>query len=124
MEPSLLPGRSIFCRKLLTTPVRGSIVVLSHPGRPGMWIVKRIVGLPGEVVESDFGQVLIDGRPGLDRWAFGQDTFPEGTWRPGRGEVLVLSDNRAATVDDGRSFGPVAVVGMLEMIWPRVRGLS
>ena len=31
-----------------------------------------------------------------------------------------LSDNRRATVDDGRSFGPVPVTGMLKVIWPRM----
>ena len=122
MEPSLVPGRLLICRRLGTRPLRGSIVVLLHPRRPGMWLVKRIVGLPGEVVVSDFGEVLIDGRPGIDRWAFGHDTFPEGTWRPGRGEVLVLSDNRRATADDGRTFGPVSTRGMLEVVWPRLRG--
>ena len=124
MEPSLVPGRSIICRRLGTRPRRGSIVVLLHPRRPGIWLVKRVVGLPGEVVVSDFGEVLINGRPGIDRWAFGQDTFPEGSWSPGRGEVLVLSDNRRATVDDSRTFGPVPMRGMLEVIWPRMRARS
>ncbi len=84
-----------------------------------MWLVKRIIGLPGEEVIVDFGEVLIDGRSGVDRWGAGHDTFPEGRWKVGTGEVFVLSDNRPATVDDGRSFGPVQVSGMLSLIWPR-----
>jgi type IV secretory pathway protease TraF len=86
-----------------------------------MWIVKRIVGLPGEEVVVDFGEVVVDGRSGVDVWGAGQETFPEGSWKVGPGEVLVLSDNRPATVDDGRSFGPVPMSGMLKVIWPRMK---
>lgn len=84
-----------------------------------MWLLKRIIGLPDEEVIVDFGEVLINGRSGVDRWGAGHDTFPEGRWKVGTGEVFVLSDNRPATVDDGRSFGPVPVSGMLSLIWPR-----
>ena len=121
MEPSLIPGRRILCRALDTPPSRGAIVVLPHPRRTQMWLVKRIVGLPGEEVVIDFGQVLIDGNPSVDIWSAGHDTFPEGKWSLGRGEVLVLSDNRPATADDGRSFGPVPTQGMFVVIWPPTR---
>jgi type IV secretory pathway protease TraF len=86
-----------------------------------MWLVKRIVGLPGEQVVVDFGEVVVDGRPGVDVWGAGQQTFPEGQWRVGPGEVLVMSDNRPATADDGRTFGPVPISGMMKVIWPRMR---
>ena len=121
MEPSLGPGERIVCRRLGTRPSRGSIVVFHHPRRSEMWLVKRIVGLPDEEVVVDFGQVVIDGRSGLDIWGAGQETFPEGRWKVGPGEVLVLSDNRPATRDDGRSFGPVPMSGMMKVIWPRIR---
>jgi type IV secretory pathway protease TraF len=86
-----------------------------------MLLVKRIVGLPGEEVVVDFGEVVIDGRSDVDLWGVEQDTFPEGRWKLGSGEVLVLSDNRRATVDDSRSFGPVPMTGMLKVIWPPVK---
>ena len=86
-----------------------------------MWLVKRIVGLPGEEVVVDFGEVSIDGRSGVDLWGVAQETFPEGRWRVGPGEVLVLSDNRPATADDGRTFGPVPISGMMKVIWPWMR---
>ena len=84
-----------------------------------MWLVKRVVGLPDEEIVVDFGEVLVDGRSGVDLWSGGQTTFPEGKWKVGADEVLVLSDNRVATVDDGRLFGPVPLSGMLRVIWPR-----
>lgn len=86
-----------------------------------MWLLKRIIGLPGEEIVIDFGEVLIDARSGVDVWGAGHNTFPEGRWELGTGEVLVLSDNRSATVDDGRSFGPVTITGMFKVIWPRIK---
>ena len=86
-----------------------------------MWLVKRVIGLPGEAVEIDFGEVLIDGRTGVDQWGSKLETFPEGKWHLGSGQVLVLSDNRSATADDGRTFGPVPTPGMLGMFWPRMK---
>ena len=122
MQPTLRPSQRILCRPLGTRPARGSIVVFPHPRRPGMWLVKRIVGLPGESVVIDFGEVLINGQAGLDRWGFGQETFPEGRWVAGDDEAVVLSDSRRATLDDSRSFGPVSCRAMLEVVWPRSRG--
>ncbi|HUP17044.1 MAG TPA: signal peptidase I [Acidimicrobiia bacterium] len=121
MEPSVGPGKTLFCRRLGTRPSRGLIVVFHHPRRAELWLVKRIVGLPGEEVVVDFGEVVVDGRSGVDVWGAGQETFPEGRWKVGPGEVLVLSDNRPATADDGRSFGPIPMSGMMKVIWPRMR---
>jgi type IV secretory pathway protease TraF len=84
-------------------------------------LVKRVLGLPGEEVRIDFGEVLINEVAGLDRWGVGS-TFPEGGWSVGQDEVFVLSDRRTATVDDSRTFGPVAVKRVLRL--SRLRGSS
>lgn len=119
MEPFLSPGSRIVGRALGASPARGSVVVFRHPLRPEMWLVKRVIGLSGEEVEIDFGEILIDGRPGLDLWGSGLETFPEGKWQLAGGQVFVLSDNRSATADDGRTFGPISMTGMLRIVWPR-----
>ncbi|MBL9176280.1 MAG: signal peptidase I [Verrucomicrobiales bacterium] len=41
-------------------PARGEVVVASHHGE---WVIKRVVGLPGETVEVHEGRVEIDGTP-------------------------------------------------------------
>ncbi len=43
-----------------TTPLPGDIVVARYRSE---WIVKRVVGVPGEAVEVLEGEVLVDGRP-------------------------------------------------------------
>lgn len=112
MEPTLVDGDRLRCTRLRGIPHRGTIAVFVHPLIPDFWLVKRVIGLPGEQVSLDFGEVLIDGRSGMDDWASGE-TFPEGEWRVGIRELFVLSDNRSATIDDSRRFGPVNTEGML-----------
>ena len=118
MEPVLRPGATIFCRKALRSIARGALVVLTHPSS-GLNLVKRVVGLPGESVAIEFGDVVIDGKPDLDRWGTAP-TFPEGRWILGHDQVFVLSDNRAATVDDSRRFGGVPTQNLLSVLW-RIR---
>jgi signal peptidase I len=95
-------------------------VVFVHPDRPETWLVKRVIGLPGERVTIDFGEVLIDAQPGLDRWAKGP-TSPDGEWHIGEDSVFVLSDNRPATRADSRTLGPVAVTSLLRVLFHRPR---
>jgi signal peptidase I len=119
MLPALRPGDVVLCRVAGGRIHRGELVVFPHPRRPGMTLVKRVIGLPGESITIDFGEVTIDGRRGLDRWGTGF-TLPEGGWEPGAGEAFVLSDNRPATRDDSRHFGPVPIRD-LRRVWWRVR---
>jgi signal peptidase I len=112
MEPALVDGDRIWCTRLHGIPPRGAIAVFVHPLIPDFWLVKRVVGLPGEQIELDFGALLVNGRSGLDLWGRGE-TFPEGRWLVDRAAVFVLSDNRSATIDDSRRFGPVPTQGML-----------
>lgn len=119
MRPALLPGDTILCRRARGSVTRGTMVVFTHPSSD-LTLVKRVVGLPGETVTIDFGEVLIDGEAGLDSWGSGS-TFPEGEWVLGEEDVFVLSDNRAATRDDGRSFGALPLNSVLVVFW-RVLG--
>jgi signal peptidase I len=76
----------------------GSVVVAAHPQRPGLLIVKRLTGGPGDVV---YGGPL------------------------GPGEYWLGSDNLLVAPEDSRSFGPVsaaAVVGRVVLrYWPLTR---
>lgn len=128
MLPTLQPGDVILCRGQGRIPVRGDIVVFEHPHRPGFTLVKRVIGVPGELITIEDGEVHIDGHPGADRWAglatniddaYPAGTYPDGEFELGPEAVFVLSDNRAATRDDSRSFGPIPVAGTRGM-WFRL----
>jgi signal peptidase I len=93
MAPALRPGDWLVATR--AGRVRpGGVVVLAHPSR-GMDLVKRVAGVPGDVVRGS---------------------------RLGPGEFLVVGDNRSRSTD-GRAFGPVgrgAIEGVARFrYWPR-----
>lgn len=80
-------------------PNRGDLVIVRYHGE---LMVKRVVGLPGEIVDTRNGQVYVDDRPLPEQ---GYDTLPG--WleiRPGR-----VIDDSYAVLGDNRSL-PAAVL--------------
>lgn len=120
MKPALGDGnRFLGWRSRPPRPLRrGAIVAFVHPHRPGFWLVKRVVGLSGEVISLDMGEVLINGRAGLDRWGVGW-SMPDGEWTIPPDKLFVLSDQRSLTRDDSRRFGPIAAANLYRMVFPR-----
>ena len=114
MAPALEPGQ-ILLGVRQHRPRRGRLVCLRHPYRDEFWLVKRVVGLPGERVEIAGGRVHADGAPLAEPWV-GDDTEPDGAWTCGRGQMFVLSDARQRTAADSRSFGPVPVAGSYRVL--------
>ena len=88
-------------------------------------LIKRIVGLPGEVIEARNGHVLIDGRqlaepylpPDVVQLDFGPEQIPEG-------HVFVMGDNRTNS-GDSRVFHAIpidTIVGRaIAVVWPPTR---
>jgi len=107
MLPALIPGRILWAVPL-HRPRRGDVICFPHPDRPDFWLVKRVIGLPGEQVAIAHGKVRIDGTRLTDPWGVGP-TLPDGRWLCRPGEVFVLSDARSVTRADSRSFGPVEI---------------
>lgn len=65
MKPTLLVGDFILVNKLvyrLSEPRRGDIVVFEWPLNPQIHFIKRIVGMPGDILEIKEGRVFINGR--------------------------------------------------------------
>jgi signal peptidase I len=113
----------------LRSPARGDIVVFTAPPkakaecREGGTFVKRIVGLPGEVVSERRGFVYVDGRrlaePYVDPSRRDRVTR---TWpRVGPHQYFVMGDNRAASCDS-RAWGTVPRGNMIGPVvatyWP------
>ena len=110
-------------------PHRGDIVVFTAPPTAkqqcseGGTFVKRIVGLPGEVVSERHGDVYIDGRalkePYVDPRR--RDTMTR-TWpRVPAGRYFVMGDNRVASCDS-RTWGTVPRTNLIGPVlltyWP------
>jgi signal peptidase I len=101
---------------------------LRHP--PETELIKRVIGLPGEVVEGRGGRVYVDGRellepyldPALATETFGPITVPDD-------HVFVMGDNRLPNMSqDSRAFGPVpidSIVGRaVARVWPPPRAAN
>lgn len=108
MEPTLLPGDAVLARAL-RRPVRGKIVFFEHPHRPGFWLVKRLLGLPGEAITIAKGLLLVNGEPVQD-WS-DETTAPAGTWDVPDDAMFVISDARTRTLADSRTLGAVPLRG-------------
>jgi signal peptidase I len=145
MEPTLQIGDRIVVNKLsydLHGVDRGNIVVFTTPpnedcaGPPVADLVKRVIGLPGEIISLDDGNVYINGRllpePFLppdvrnDNYP-GPSTNAYALHHPYRipaGDVYVMGDNRPKSCDS-RFWGPIresTIVGKVDMrIWPLSR---
>ncbi|MFQ6111514.1 MAG: signal peptidase I [Nitrospinota bacterium] len=120
MENTLLVGDHILVNKFIywfRDPKRGDIVVFKFPRDESRDFIKRVIGLPGEVVEVRGRQVLIDGRPlkepyavynrlGLQGMFSGREEF--GPFRVPEGSLFVMGDNRDNSLDS-RAWGPLKI---------------
>ena len=105
----------------------GDIVVFRKPandpaGPNVRYLVKRVIGLPGQVIASHGGKVYINGAPIAEPFlAKGVSTYGIPRQRIPRGEYYVLGDNRGNSADS-RVFGPIRqslIVGRVVLVyWP------
>jgi signal peptidase I len=97
-------------------PARGDIAVFKTPraaaarcgSAEGSTFVKRVIGLPGEVVSERHGYVFVDGKPLHEPYvaAVERDALTQ-TWaRVPAHEYFVMGDNRRDSCDS-RTWGPV-----------------
>jgi signal peptidase I len=128
MDPTLKVGDRVLVNKLsydFHDVRRGDIVVFKAP--PGensatvKDLIKRVIGLPGETVESRDGHIVIDGQPLKEPYLHGVVTgaMEAKTIRPGH--VWVMGDNRPNS-KDSRFFGDIdehLIVGRAFVrVWP------
>ncbi len=123
MKPTLQDGEYILVSKLayrIGEPQRGDIIVFRYPGQPPQDLIKRLIGLPGDVVEVKDGLVFVNGVQ-LDEPYIAASPLYDGNWRVPDGYLFVLGDNRNDS-SDSHSWGPLPsknVIGKAVVIyWP------
>ena len=152
MVPTLEINDRVLVNKLayrLGEPERGDIVVFSDPassgpgGLTGLWesltsgfgltppgeedFIKRIIGLPGEIVEIRDGRVYVDSQPiqeslATDGGYLGGVNDDFGPVRVPEDEYFVMGDNRPFSADSRTLLGTIPADYLIGrafvLIWP------
>jgi signal peptidase I len=119
MDPTLDDQQYLVVNKLeyrLHQPQRGDIIVLRDPQHADRKLIKRIIGLPGEVVETGNGQVIINDRPLQEPYIGGPTRYSQPPTRIPEDHYFVLGDNRNNS-SDSHSWGSLAQENIIGKAW-------
>jgi signal peptidase I len=123
MKPTLQPGEFLLVNRVaykLGNPSIGDIIVFHAPGVSEMDYIKRIVGLPGDMVRVSEGTVTVNDRALYEPYLADPPNY-SGEWIVPEGEYFVLGDNRNNS-SDSHLWGFVPredIVGKALLIyWP------
>ena len=100
----------------LGPPQRGEVIVFNYPRDPTKDFVKRVIGLPGERIKVDSGEVFIDGVQLEEPYLASRDTSKARELVLKETEYYVMGDNRRGS-NDSRNWGPVDVELVLGKVW-------
>lgn len=114
MEPNFFDGELVLVDKLSYAnkiPSRGDVIILEFPADPeNRKFIKRVIGLPGEIIEIKDGSIFINNEllqeEYLDDNVNIEPTIQALTLKSD--EVYVVGDNRLDSYDS-RFFGPLPV---------------
>ena len=123
MEPTLEEGQFILINRLAYRwgeMQRGDIIVFHFPFDPDRRLIKRLIGLPGDIITASNGVIYVNGIPLEEPYIADAPVYND-EWTVGPDEVFVLGDNRNNS-SDSHLWGKVpidAIVGKAILIyWP------
>jgi len=105
MEPNLKDGSYVLVLKngyLLSEPQRFDVIVFPYRYRNDRYYMKRIIGLPGEVVHIHDGMIFINGEVLVESYGLAEIEDARGAGEPimlAADEYFVLGDNRNNSTD-------------------------
>ena len=131
MEPNFENGDYLIVDEIsyrFKNPQRGEVIVFKYPNNSSQRFIKRIIGLPGEIIEIKNGKITIQEDKSsqvlneLDYLPL-LETTGDIKVELGENEYFVLGDNRAYSFDS-RRFGPLSeekIIGKVFLrAWPFV----
>ena len=129
MEPNYLDGDYLIIDEIsyrFSLPDRGDVIVFRYPLEPSQFFIKRIIGLPGEIVEIENGKIFIyseetpDEKIVLDESEYLRDAYTPGNLNITleEDEYFVLGDNRKAS-SDSRKWGELEKKYITGRAWIR-----
>lgn len=130
MIPTIVPGEVLLVNKLrykFSEIERGDIITFHYPLDPDLDYVKRAIGLPGDEVTIENGNVVVNGQL-LDEPYISAAPEYEGVWNVPEDALFVLGDNRNPSADS-HVWGYVPLENVIgkafAVYWPlnKIRGL-
>ncbi|WP_274651470.1 signal peptidase I [Paenibacillus humicola] len=125
MQRTLFDGQRLIEDKIsyhFEHPHRGDIVIINGP-ESDKRLIKRVIGLPGDVLDFRNGLVYVNGKKLDEPYVKGQ-TFSNGLQLPytvPANKVFVMGDNRENSMDS-REIGPIALSSIegraVFRLWP------
>jgi signal peptidase I len=124
MQPTLYAGDFVIVNKVayrFGEPGRGDVIVFRYPPDPDREpYIKRIIGLPGDIVRVGEGKVFVNNLPLSEPYIAAPPMY-QGTWTVAESSLFVLGDNRNSS-SDSHSWGLVPyenIIGKaLVVYWP------
>lgn len=117
MSPTLRDGESALATRRVDSVDRGDIIGFRYPQDESKSFLKRVIGLPGERVESAAGRISINSQLLSEPYVIEQNQSGD-TWGPitiPDGHYFVMGDNRRNS-SDSRHWGTVSRAA----IWAKV----
>lgn len=131
MYPTFNNGDYVLTDELtyrIRPPERGEVVVFHDVSDPSTYLIKRIIGLPGERLVIKNNTVTIYNKQNPNGFVLDESYLPAGTITSGDEDItlssttyFMMGDNRAVSYDS-RSWGPLPasnIVGLVRFrLWP------
>lgn len=125
MEPNYHNKQFLLVDRLsyrFATPKRGEVIIFRYPKNPSEDYIKRIVGLPGETLTIEDGQVYINNQLVGEKYIPSKNqtyaASSEGTFEQilGQKEYFVMGDNRPNS-SDSRDWGILPRANFIGRAW-------
>ncbi len=131
MVPTFSNGDYVLTDELtyrIRPPERGEVVVFHDVSDASTYLIKRVIGLPGETVIIKNDTVTIENKQNPNGFVLNETYLPSGTITSGDEDItlssnsyFMMGDNRAVSYDS-RSWGPLPasnIVGLVRFrLWP------
>jgi signal peptidase I len=121
METTFEDGERVMVQKIFYTIERGDIVIFSSKEDPRKDLIKRVIGLPGDVIRIEDGEVFINGEKLQEDYA-SVESYRHESYGPRKvapNTYFVLGDNRDQSLDS-RIFDSIdhsAIKGKVILRW-------
>lgn len=129
MEPNFNDNEYLIVDEItyrFADPERGDVIVVKVPEKKSEFLIKRIIGMPGETLTLMDGRIYVSTNTTDEGIALDESYLGDGIITQGfnsvtltNDEYYVMGDNRPVSLDS-RSFGPLVKENIVGRAWLRV----